>query len=102
MITSVRSASVHDGKLFDAITFAVKIAKYMREKFSLNTQVSRNVGGPIYQLHWITTYPSLADFEKTGRQVEADEGYRSLLAELRQQNLLIGTSVTDSLYENIG
>jgi hypothetical protein len=59
-----------------AVAWAIKAASYLRDKQNTNTQVSRNIGGPVFQLHWVSTHPSLADVEKTMKQVEADQGYR--------------------------
>lgn len=101
MITSVRSASIHDGKLGDATAWAVKVRNHQRDKLGVNLQVARNVGGAAYQIHWVSTYPSLADLDKTFKQIDADEGYKALVAEARQQGLFIGTSIHDSIYESI-
>ena len=101
MITVVRTGSVHDGKFGEAVVWAVKITNYLREKLGANTQLMRNVGGPVFQLHWVSTHQSLADFEKAGKRIEADEGYRTFLAEARQQGLFIATSIVESLYESI-
>jgi len=101
MITSVRTAAIHDGKLAEAMAWAVKVRNYLRDKHGANVQLSRNIGGLAYQVHWVGTYPSLADFEKAMKQIEADEGYRSLLVEARQQGLFVGSSIVDSLYESI-
>ena len=64
-------------------------------------QVVRNVGGPVYQIHWVSTYDSLAAYDRTIKKIEADEDYQELLAEVREQALFIGTSVSDSLYEAV-
>lgn len=102
MITWVRTANIHDGKIQEAFSWAAKAANYINKKFEgVNVQVARNVGGPIYQVHWVATYQSLASFEKLGKQIESDEGYQGLLAEIRQQAAFIGTSVVDSLYETV-
>jgi len=101
MITAVRTASIHDGKIAEALAWAVKVTNYARDKFGANTQLMRNIGGPAGQIHWVSTFPSLADFENARKQIEPDEGYKSLVMEARQQNLFIGTSVVDALYESI-
>jgi hypothetical protein len=101
MITVVRTANIQDGKFIDAFAWAVKATGYVREKLGTNAQLSRNIGGPTYQVHWVSTYPSLADFEKAVKRMEADEGYKSLIEEARQQRLFIGTSIVDALYESI-
>jgi hypothetical protein len=102
MITFVRTADIHDGKLRQAFTWAAKVASYVNQKFpGSNLQVSRNIGGPINQVRWMSSYESLASFEKIMRQVESDDGYQALLAEVREQGALIGISIVDSLYETI-
>jgi hypothetical protein len=101
MITHVRTANIHDGKLADALAWAAKVCKYLRDHHGTNTQLARNIGGQIFQLHWVSTYPTLADFEKTMKKVENDAGYMALIGEARQQVLFIGTSVTDALHEMI-
>ena len=80
---------------------AVKVAKYSNEKFGTNIQVARNVGGPVFQVHWVGTYDSLASLEKIWKQIEADQGYQGLVTEVRQQGVFIGTSIVDSLYETV-
>jgi len=101
MITAVRTAGVHDGKFADAVAWALKTTNYLRDKLGGNTQLMRNVGGPLYQLHWVTTHSSLADFEKELKRMEADEGYKTLVKEARQQGLFIAASIVESLYESI-
>jgi hypothetical protein len=101
MITAVRTGSIHDGKFGEAVAWAVKTTNYLRDKLGANTQLMRNVGGPAYQLHWVSTHQSLADFEKAIKRIEADEGYKTLVGEARQQGLFIATSIVDSLYESI-
>jgi hypothetical protein len=102
MITTVRTANVHDGKIREALAWALKATKFLNEKFGTNIQVARNVGGPLFQVHWVATYKSLADFERISKQVEADEGYQALVTEGRQQDIFIGTSIVDSIYETVG
>lgn len=101
MITVVRTASIQDGKFDGALAWAVKVTKYMRDKFGANMQLARNIGGPTHQVHWVSVYPSLADLEKAVRQAETDEGYKALLAEARKELLFIASSIGDSIYESI-
>jgi hypothetical protein len=102
MITWVRTANISDGKLQEAFSWAVKVAGYINKKFEgVNVQVVRNVGGPVFQVHWVATYKSLASFEEKWKQIDGDEGYQGLLAEIRQQAAFIGTSIVDSLYETV-
>ena len=102
MITWVRTANMHDGKGQDAFAWAVKVAHYVNGKFSgANVQVVRNVGGPVWQVHWVANYESLAAFEEIMKTLEADSGYLELLGEARDQKLFISNSIVDSLYEAI-
>jgi len=102
MITWVRTAGIQDGKLDEAFGWAVKVAGYINKKFKgANIQVVRNIGGPVYQLHWVGTYETLAAFESQWKQIEGDRGFRSLLTEIRKKRALVGPSVADSLYESI-
>ena len=102
MITWVRTANVHDGKLQEAFAAALKVSSYIDKTFEgVKIQVARNVGGPVFQVHWVATYESLAAFDATSKQIESNEGYRALIAELRQQGIFIGTSVVDSIYESV-
>ena len=67
----------------------------------VNVRVARNVVGPVYQVHWVADYESLAVFEELWKKVETDAGYQDLLKEVREQTTFIGTSLVDSLYETI-
>lgn len=103
MITFVRSATAHDGQIGQAIEWAVRIAKYVNENIEgTNLQVVRNIGGPVYEIHWVANYESLAAFEESFQRMEADPGYRDILAGVREAEVLIGATVEDRLYESVG
>jgi hypothetical protein len=75
---------------------------YVNEKFAdANVQLVRNIGGPVWQVHWVANYESLATFEEVMKRVEADSGYLELLGEARDQKLFISSGTVDSLYEAI-
>ena len=102
MITWMRTADIHDGKIDEAFSWAVKVANYINKKFKgVKVQVFRNVAGPAFQVHWVVNYPSLAIFEDKWRQIQADKGYGDLLKELREQSALVGASIVDSIYESV-
>ena len=103
MITFVRSAAIHDGKLADAFALAAKITDYIRTHYEgMNIEVSRNVGGPVFELHFVSTTESLTAYEDLNKRLEADEGYQAILNEVRQAGVFVGTSLTDRLYETVG
>ncbi len=102
MITQVRTAAVHDGKLPEAIEFGLKVVALVNDKFpDLNIQLIRNVVGPIYELHWVSSTESLATYEEVNKRIEADQGYQALVAEIRQAKVFVATSLVDRLYETI-
>lgn len=103
MITMVRTADVHDGKGTAALAWAVKVAAHITENISGgNVQVVRNVGGPVWQLHWVGNYESLAAYEETMKTIEQDAGYLDLIGEAREQKLFISSSIVDRLYQSVG
>ena len=102
MVTNVLSAKIHDGKLVDTVAWALKLAAYVNEHVpGANLQVVRNVGGAMYELHWVGTAESLAAYDELNKRINADEGYQKLLNEGREQRLVIGSSVTERLYETV-
>jgi hypothetical protein len=102
MITLVRSARIQQGTAVEAaIEWAVRVAMYVNEKHGLAMQVQRNVAGPVYQVHWVIALEALAQVDELGQTLQADEGYNSLLAEAREQNLFDVTSIVDNLYQSI-
>jgi hypothetical protein len=102
MITWVRTAGIQEGKMNEAFTWAVKVAAYLNKKFKgMDVQVMRNVGGPLYQVHWVCNYESLGAFEKRWKEVESDRGYNNLLSQIRKKGAFIGSSVVDSFYESV-
>jgi len=102
MITWVRTANINDGKGRTAFAWAVKVAAYVNENVSgADVQVMRNIGGPVWQVHWVANYESLAALAEVMKQIEGDAGYLEVLAEAQDQKLFIGTSIVDNIYEAI-
>jgi len=100
MIPQVRTAGIHDGKLQDAFAWATKVAGYINQTIpGANAQVVRNIGGPLYEGHWVLSAESLAAHEQRWKRLEADAGMQRLLMEGRQQGWFIGSSIVDRLYE---
>ena len=102
MITLVRTANIHDGKAGEAFTWAIKTVNSVNANIEgVNVQVLRNVGGPTFQLHFVSTYESLAAYDEATKRLEADAGYQELIAEARAAGLFIASSIVDHLYETI-
>ena len=74
----------------------------LNDKFpDLNVQLIRNVGGPLYELHWVSSTETLASYEDVTKRIEAEQGYQALVAEIRQAKVFVASSLVDRLYETI-
>lgn len=102
MITWVRRADMNDGKTMAGFAWAVKVGAYSTENLGINVQVVRNVGGLVNQVHWVSTYESLAEYDAALKKILADDGYQKLYAEAMEQKFFCASSIVDSLYEAIG
>lgn len=102
MITWITSAAINQGKLEEGFQWAVKVANHLNKNIpGHHIQVMRNVEGQRYQVHWIASADSLAAYEEVTKAIEADAGYRELVAEQRQEQLLVASSLIDTLYASI-
>ncbi len=102
MITLVRSATLQQGAAIEAaVEWAVKGAMYLNENLGTNTQVQQNVGGPVLQLHWVTTLENLAQLDELFQKMQADEGFVSLLTESREQGLFDVSSIVDGIFRSV-
>ncbi|MEZ4416926.1 MAG: hypothetical protein R3E10_14340 [Gemmatimonadota bacterium] len=103
MITAIRSAEIHDGQVDKAFEWGVKVARYIDANIEgVSVEVLRSIGGSVFQIHWMSRYQSLAAFEQVWSRLETDSGYRTLIAEARDQGLLIGASIEDNLFQSVG
>ena len=103
MITSVRTADINDGMAQAAFTWAVKVSHYINDNVDgVEVEVMRNVGGAVYQVHWVSRYASLAEYERLWGALEADAGYQALIDEARGAGFFIGMSIEDQLYATVG
>lgn len=103
MVRWTRTAAAQDGKEPQAFEWAVRVAKYVSDNFAgAQVLVLRNLSGPIFQIHWVVDYESLADLERVLQQVEGDAGYQDLLTESRDADLFDSRTVVDNYYISIG
>lgn len=103
MIVSIRTAGIQYGKQASAMAWAVKVAAYINSTFpGAKVRTTRSVGGPLSQVHWISEYASLADFETAWAKIESDAGYQALLKEARDGMLFDARSLRDDLHQTIG
>ena len=63
MITLIRTANIHDGKAGEAFAWAIKTVTYVNANVEgFKAQVLRNIGGPTFQVHFVSHYESLAAY----------------------------------------
>jgi hypothetical protein len=101
MITFARSADIKDGKGMAAVEWALKVTSYLNKNFDMDTQLMQNVTGAVNQLHWVTTFDSLASLEVAIAKLNEDEGYLQHIAEANEMELFHGGSIVDHLYRTI-
>lgn len=101
MITAVRTATMTDGNAMAGFAWAVKVGGHITQNVGINVQVLRNIGGPVNQVHWVSNYESLADYEAGLKKIYEDAGFQQLFAEAAEQKLFVSSSIVDSLYETI-
>jgi hypothetical protein len=84
-----------------AVAWAVKVAMHLSETYGINTQVQTNVGGPVNQVHWASTFENLAQVDEVVGQLPSDEAYASLVADGMEQGLFDGQSIEDRFYRSV-
>ncbi len=78
----------------------MEVAGYINGNIEgVEVQVLRNIGGQVFQVHWVSRYASLASYEQHWKGLEADEGYQAQITKARAAGLFIGSSIVDRLYE---
>ena len=102
MITVIRSANLFQGaSIQDAVGWALKVTGHLQKKWGMNTQVQSNVGRNPYQIHWLTTYQSLAHLEELTQEIEKDPEYVAMIEESRKASLFDVASVVDTIYRSV-
>ena len=98
MVTTIRSAKIQSGKFIEAIQWAVKVAMLINRKLNSHTKVARNVGGLFSEVHWLTEFENLAEYETFRDKLEADGEYQAMFKEAISQDLFVAESVMDQMY----
>jgi hypothetical protein len=101
MITFTRTANIRQGNLEAGFEWAVKVTMVIKQNLGQDFQVHRNVTGSPFQVHWSTTYDSLAAFETIAAKIAEDEDYLALLIEQREHEYLDTSSIQDRLFASI-
>jgi hypothetical protein len=79
MIFFVRTISIAPGKNPDAMAFAHKITKYIKDTFKRDIHISMPIGGNPNRIAFSSRYADLAEFESATTQMMADADYQKLV-----------------------
>ena len=64
MIVSVRTFDLKEDKYFEGIQWAQSMTKLFSDEFGVQVKILTAVSGPTQQIHFVSEYDSLADFEE--------------------------------------
>ena len=64
MIVSVRTFDLKEDKYFEGIQWAQGMTKLFNDEFGVVVKILTGVSGPTQQIHFVSEYDSLADFEE--------------------------------------
>jgi hypothetical protein len=99
MITFVRTVSIAPGKLAEIMDFSQKVVKHVKDKHGLPIQLIMPIGGNPNRIAYVTTYPSLAEFEAASTKLTTDADYQKLVA-ANAANVIPG-SVHDEIWRSL-
>ena len=101
MITFVRTVSIAPGKLAEIMEFSHKVVKHVK---ATSTACQSRPIMPIGRVNadriaYVTTYPSLAEFEAASTKLTTDADYQKLVA-ANAANVIPG-SVHDEIWRSL-
>lgn len=101
MIYRARTLNLTRSKISEAHALMLKAAAYLNENFpDITVEVLRNIGGPVNQIHMVTSCASLAVLEEYEAERQLDVGWLALLEEWRALDAEACTAV-DHLYRSL-
>lgn len=101
MITVVRTTPFFQGKEREAMEWSIQAEKILREKCSWKGQIMVNISGPVNQVHWVSTYASLAESEAWDKEMQKNDAMQNLLKEAGERNLFESSGVKDHFYSTV-
>ena len=99
MIFFVRTISIAPGKNAEAMAFAHKVTKYIKDAFKRDVKISMPIGGNPNRIAFSSRYADLAEFESAASQMMADADYQKLVAG-NAANVIPG-SVHDEVWRSL-
>lgn len=79
MIYFLRSATIAQGKMADAISFAREIAAFIKKKMGLTVSIGMPVGGQASRIGWFVEYENLAQLDEMQTKLLQDPEYLALV-----------------------
>lgn len=99
MITFVRTVSIAPGKFAEIMAFSRQVVKHVKEKVGVEITLTMPIGGNPNRIAYVSTYPTLAEFEALSTKMMADADYQKLVA-ANAANVIAG-SVHDELWRSV-
>ena len=99
MIRFVRTASIAQGKLREALTGAKEIADHLSKAHGIKLEVMMPVGGNPFRIAWRAEYPSLAAMEDAMSKLMADAKWLEIQAK-GSANFIAG-SANDAIWRTV-
>jgi hypothetical protein len=99
MIYFLRSATIAQGKMVSAMSFAREIAEFIKKKTGLTVTVGMPVGGQASRIGWFVEYENLAQLDETQTKLLQDAEYLALTTK-GAENFVAG-SLADNIWRVI-
>ena len=80
MIRFVRTSSIAQGKVKEALTVAKQISEYMSKTYGVQLEVMMPVGGNPFRIAWRAEYPSLGAMEEVMSKIQVDAQLQEIFA----------------------
>ena len=99
MITITRIVLIAPGKSANAVAFALKIAKFLKDKYGSTVEARMPIGGNPLRVAWCGQYESLAQWEALTGKMLSDKEYIDLVAS--QGDTFLPGTVHDDIWRSI-
>ena len=99
MIYFSRTVNVNAGKMPESMEWSQRVVAYANENVGTSFRILQNVTGPLNQIHFVNTLPSLGALDEANNKFATDEGYAALAMEAMQKELF--GHMEDHLYRTV-
>ena len=99
MIYFLRNATIAQGKMVPAMTFARDIAEYIKSKTGKNVTIGMPIGGQSNRIGWFVEYENLAELDKIQGGLLQDAEYLAISSK-GGENFIAG-SLHDDIWRTL-